>query len=211
MDIRALYDAFDMPVTDIDCGQMCAPLNPRRKPFCCDICEAVPAAHHAEWDYLRRSTRLWHAWRGDECPDEQDADRLRAETPAHMILLACLGPAECQRPYRALSCRQFPFFPYITSQGRFLGLSIEWAFERVCWVLQNLGRVTPGYRAAFVRTYDDLFYTLPGEFDSYAALSEEMRATFAAQRRRIPLLHRNGRDYLLSPRSERLARTLLTK
>jgi hypothetical protein len=32
-----------------------------------------------------------------------------------------------------------------------------------------------------------------------------MRAAFAAQRRRIPILHRNGGFYLLSPGSERLA------
>lgn len=205
---RAIYDQFDAPVTEIDCGQMCAPHNPGGKPFCCDICHAVPAAHHAEWAYLQPSTDLWHAWRGDECPTETESDALRAATPDHMILLACLGPDQCQRPFRALSCRQFPFFPYITRRGRFIGLAYEWAFEQTCWVLSNLGRVTAAYRESFVRTFDDLFYTIPGEFDSYAALSEEMRAHFSALHRRIPILHRNGSSCLLSPRSERMVRVL---
>ena len=33
-----------------------------------------------------------------------------------------------------------------------------------------------------------------------------MRVAFTARHRRIPLLHRNGQDYLLSPGSERLTR-----
>jgi hypothetical protein len=202
--IRSLYDAFDTPVTAIDCGTKCSPFNPSGKPFCCDICHAVPAAHRAEWQYLQPITDLWQPWRGDECETSADAGTLRADTPAHMVLLACLGPDQCQRPFRALSCRQFPFFPYITSDNRFIGLAYEWAFEGQCWVISNLSQVTAAYRTEFVRTYDDLFYTIPGEFDSYAELSEEMRVEYAARRRRIPLLHRNGGAYLVSPGSERM-------
>ena len=95
-DIRALYEGFDAPVTTLDCSEMCAPHNPNGKPFCCDICHAVPAAYTSEWDYVRASTDLWHIWRGDECASVADASaeraRLQAETPESMVLLACLGP-----------------------------------------------------------------------------------------------------------------------
>lgn len=204
---RQLYDRFNASVTDIDCGSMCAPHNPSGKPFCCDICHAVPATYHQEWAYLQAHTNLWHEWRGDECPgDAGDPAVLRAETPDPMRLLACLGPDRCQRDFRALSCRQFPFFPYITAQDRFIGLAYEWSFEPVCWVISNLRRVTAQYRREFIQTYDELFNRWPDEYESYAALSEEMRVYFAAQKRRIPILHRNGGDYLLSPASERLRR-----
>lgn len=207
LDIRALYGRFNAPVTEFDCGQKCAPHNPSGKPFCCDICHAVPAAYKQEWDYLRRSTDLWKPWQGNECPaDSTDPDELRAETPRHMLLLACKGPADCQRDFRALSCRQFPFFPYVTSDYRFIGLAYEWVFEPVCWVISNLGAVTDTFRHEFVRVYDDLFARWQAEFDSYAALSEQMREHFSAQKRRIPILHRNGGYYLLSPSSERLRR-----
>ena len=205
--IRQLYDRFNASVTPIDCGTMCAPHNPSGKPFCCDICHAVPAAYHQEWRYLKASTDLWHPWRGDECVETpEDPAGLRAQTPAHMRLLACQGPSLCQRPFRALSCRQFPFFPYVTADYRFIGLAYEWEFEPVCWVISNLSQVTAEFRREFVQTYDQLFALWQEEFDSYAARSEEMRAHFIALRRRIPLLHRNGQDYLLSPASERLAR-----
>jgi hypothetical protein len=213
--VRALYDNFNAPVTELDCGKQCAVHSASGKPFCCDICEAVPAAYHQEWDYLRLHTDLWHEWRGDECSrgqaqpgaiDPVDLDGLRAETPAHMRLLACKGPADCQRVFRALSCRQFPFFPYVTADYRFLGLAYEWEFEPLCWVISHLEAVTPDYRREFVSTYDGLFALWQEEFESYAIRSEQMRAAFSARRRRIPVLHRNGGNYLLSPLSERIQR-----
>jgi hypothetical protein len=207
-DIRSLYDGFDVPVTVLDCGQKCAPHNLSRKPFCCDICHAVPAAYRDEWGYLQTNTNLWHAWRGDECESgaQDERSKLLAETPADMVLLACLGPSLCQRPFRALSCRQFPFFPYVTSDYRFLGLAYDWEFENTCWVISNLGTVTETYRQQFVETHDRLFAFSQDAFDSYQIYSERMREHFASLRRRIPLLHRTGGFYLLSPRSERLTR-----
>ena len=213
-EIRAFYDQFDAPIARLDCGGKCAPHNPSGKPFCCDICHAVPAAYQSEWAYLQPNTDLWHEWRGDECENSlssREKTRLRAETPASMTLLACLGPQRCQREFRALSCRQFPFFPYVSADFRFVGLAYEWEFESKCWVISNLGRVSARYREEFVRTYDRLFALFQDEFESYAAHSEEMRAHFLEQKRRIPILHRNGGVYLLSPASERMVRVEVGK
>jgi hypothetical protein len=207
LDIRQLYNRFDAPVTDVDCGRMCAPHNPGGKPFCCDICHSVPAAFHQEWEYLQVNTDLWHPWRGDECAAEPvDPASLQDETPEHMRLLACLGPESCRRPFRAISCRQFPFFPYIDSNYTFIGMSYNWDFEATCWVISHLERVTDEYRRQFVQTYDELFALWDEEFESYIALSEEMRAQFAERRRRIPLIQRDGGTFLISPKSERLHR-----
>lgn len=209
IDFRRLFDTFDEPVTAFDCGQKCAPHNPSGKPFCCDICHAVPVAYKQEWDYLQKNTDLWHEWRGDECAeDPADPTSLREQTPENMLLLACKGPAHCQRQFRSVSCRQFPFFPYITADDRFVGLAYEWAFESTCWVISNLWSVTEAYRTAFIKTYDELFNQWPDEFENYAVTSMEMREHFLAQKRRIPILHRNGGYYLLSPGSERLERVL---
>jgi len=207
-DIRKLYDGFDAPVTAFDCGQKCAPHNPSGKPFCCDICHAVPAAYQQEWAYLQPHTDLWHAWRGDECETtaKNEHEALVSETPEGMLLLACLGPAACQRPFRALSCRQFPFFPYVSSDYRFIGLAYDWEFEQTCWVISNLGQVSEAYRQQFVETHDRLFAFSQEAFDSYQVYSERMREHFRGTHRRIPLLHRNGGYYLLSPGNERLQR-----
>ena len=205
-DIRSLYNGFQSPIATLDCGRKCAPHNPSGKPFCCDICQAVPAAYQSEWSYLAGNTGLWHQWRGDECAETKPkaVSRLKGETPSNMILLACLGPSECQRNFRALSCRQFPFFPYVTSDYRFIGLAYQWQFEQKCWVISNLHSVTDTYKQEFVRTYDGLFALFQEEFEQYAYHSELMRAEFTRRRKRFPLLHRNGGCYLVGPRNERL-------
>ena len=207
-EIRGFYANFNVPVTDLDCGQMCAPHNPSGKPFCCDICHAVPAAYTSEWGTLKGVTELWHPYRGDECASEPGPEPATPVTdsdmPPGMIPLACLGPDRCERENRLLSCRQFPFFPYVTSDYRFLGLAYDWEFESRCWVVSNLGQVTDAYREEFVRMYEHIFALFQDEFESYALRSEEMRAHFLTQRRRIPLLHRDGGYGLISPGSESL-------
>lgn len=209
-DIRALYDGFDISITDLDCGQMCAPQNPNEIPFCCDICHAVPAAYQSEWDCLKDATDLWHPYRGDECASSPGPEPARPaadlDMPPGMIPLACLGPSRCERENRLLSCRQFPFFPYVTSDYRFLGLAYDWEFESACWVVSNLGRVRDAYRLEFVRTFDHLFALFQDEFEGYAVRSEELRAHLAFQRRRIPILHRDGGIRLVSPVNERVYR-----
>lgn len=208
-DIRSIYNGFNSPIAEFDCGKKCAPHNPSGKPFCCDICHAVPAAYKSEWKYLEPRTDLWHRWRGEECEEttSKEIRHLRADTPKNMVLLACLGPSQCQRDFRALSCRQFPFFPYVTSDYRFIGLAYQWEFESKCWVISNLSSVTQKYREEFIHTYDHLFALFQEEFDHYSYHSEKMRDYFVKQRRRFPLLHRNGVCYLVSPKSGRLQRS----
>lgn len=207
IDISRLYEGFDAPVVPLDCGIMCAPHNSSGKPFCCDICHAVPSAYQQEWAYLQPNTDLWHTWRGNECESyPEDPAKFATETPDSMVLLACLGPDQCQREYRSLSCRQFPFYPYITENFIFIGLTYNWAFEDTCWVISNLNQVTKSYRQEFVQLYDKLFLEWEVEKENYALRSERMRQHFVAQKRSIPILHRDGGEFLLRPINERLRR-----
>jgi hypothetical protein len=209
-DLRALYDNFNSPIARFDCGKKCAPHNPNGKPFCCDICHAVPAVFTSEWTYFQSATDLWHAYHADECHAPAPADAGRAvpdlNLPPGMVPLACLGPARCQREVRALSCRAFPFFPYVTSDYRLLGLACEWEFESTCWVINNLHVVTATYRAEFIHTFDVFLAAFDDVFENYAYHSGRLREHYTARRKRFPLLHRNGRDYLVSPASERMRR-----
>lgn len=209
-DIRALYDNFDSPIAKLDCGKKCVPHNPNGVPFCCDICHAVPAGYNSEWKTLRDTTDLWHAYRGDECSasvsSKSGSSLADSDLPSGMVLLACLGADKCQRPNRILSCRAFPFFPYISSDYRFLGLACEWEYESVCWVISNLNQVTSQYRAEFISTFDYLLATFDEVFESYSIHSVKLRAHYESKKKRFPVLHRNGKNYLVSPVSERIQR-----
>ncbi len=198
-----LYAAFDEPVTDVDCGLKCAPYNERGVPFCCDPEHAIPTAYREEWDYLQRHTDLWRPWHH---PDPKEEQRIRAETPAHQVPIVCKGVACCQRSYRSLVCRAFPFFPYISQQNELWGLSYYWQYEDRCWVLSHLHRVRPAFVQAALEAYRRLFRWYPQERENFAHHSRVMRRVFARRRRGIPLFHRDGFVYLVDPRTETLHR-----
>lgn len=199
------YAAFNENICDFDCGQKCLEYNPSGKPFCCDICEAIPTAYDQEWNYLQKHTDLWHAWDQNDCSkNKPNQKNIEKDLVDYQILIACKGPADCIRNFRAVSCRQFPFFPYITHDFRFLGMAYEWHFESKCWVINHLHLVRNEYRKQFIVFYDQLFSIWPDDMESYASLSDQMRIAFIERKKRIPILHRNGHSYLLSPKNEKL-------
>ncbi len=200
-DVAVLYAGFQAPLSALDCGDKCAPYN-QGVPVCCDTRHAVPTAYSGEWAYLQANTDLWHRWEADEA---EETARLQQEAPS-LALIECKGHTHCQRDYRTVVCRAFPFFPYLDSRGACLGLSYYWEYEDRCWMLSNLYRVSGAYRDAFTVTYARLFAHMPDERETFAQHSAAMRQTFAQARRAIPVLHRNGGTYKISPRSERMRR-----
>lgn len=198
-----LYSQFSSPITALDCGEKCAPYNQGGVPFCCDTRHSVPTAYQAEWEFLQRNTNLWHLWKSTN-PTEQD--RLEDQLPPGQVLIECLGHHYCQRDFRSIACRAFPFFPYFTSAGAFIGLSYYWEYEDRCWVISNLGAVTGSYRQEFILTFEHIFKLYPEEINSFIHQSKRMRSHFHHQQRAIVLLHRNGKNYKISPTSERLRR-----
>jgi len=200
-EVKSVYASFDAPLAAFDCGRKCSPHNERGVPFCCDTRHAVPTAYQAEWSYLEANTDLWHLW---EDPDQGETARLRDETPEGMELIECLGHHHCQRNFRSITCRAFPFFPYIDSACKFIGLSYYWEYEQRCWVISNLDVVTYEYRQQFVQTYDILFSKDPGELNNFGYHSQIMRQVFTKRRQAIPLLHRDGYFYQIAPDDEQL-------
>ena len=67
---------------------------------------------------MKEKTDLWQPWSSS---NPIDAD-LENDVQDGQVLLKCLGYQHCQRPFRTLTCRAFPFFPYLDSRGNFLGL-----------------------------------------------------------------------------------------
>lgn len=201
LDFRALYARFQSPIAQFDCGRKCSPFNEAGIPFCCDTRHAIPSAYSEEWNYLQGHTNLWHPWQAQE-PDE--TQRLQEETPHGQVLIACLGPDRCQREFRSLTCRSFPFFPYIHSEGEFVGLSYYWEYEDRCWVISNLQVVTQAYRGEYISAFDFLFERMPQERQNFLYHSEVMRQVFTRRRRTIPLLHRDGFIYSISPKSGKM-------
>lgn len=202
-DFFILYSGFHSPIAELNCGDRCAPYNERGVPFCCDTRHAVPTAYQEEWEYLRLNTALWHLW---DPGNSAQKVALQKQTPKGQVLVECLGHTLCQRNFRALTCRAFPFFPYITREGEFVGLSTYWEYEDRCWVISNLHVVSREYLAQFLHTYERLFELKPEELENFHYFSTQMRRVFGRRHRAITLLHRNGNFYKVTPRDGRMRR-----
>lgn len=207
-DFAAIYGRFQAPIAALNCGEKCAPYNEHGVPFCCDTQHAVPTAYQAEWSYLKGNTDLWHLWHPDD-PDE--SQKLQAQTPSGQVLIACQGYVRCQRGFRSITCRSFPFFPYIDRKGAFIGLSYYWEYEDRCWVISNLRIVSKQYREEFIAAYEELFRRMPDEMDNFQYHSAMMRRIFGRRKRAVPLLHRNGHAYKITPRNGRMRRVSIDK
>ncbi len=194
----ALYAGFHTPLTALDCGERCAPYNEHGVPFCCDTRHAVPSAYQDEWEYLRLHSDLWHLWKG-QAPHE--TEQLIAQSAPGQVLIECQGHRLCQRNFRAITCRSFPFFPYITRQGEFIGLSYYWEYEQRCWVISHLTTVTAQYRDEFMRAYEQIFAAHPEDKENFRYHASMMRRVFSRWKRPILLLHRHGGFYEVTPRS----------
>lgn len=201
-----LYESFHSPLCDKNCGNKCSPYNEIGVPFCCDINHAIPLAYQIEWEYLFSNTDLWHLWKPE---DIQIYKQLKNEVSPNQVLIECLGHNQCQRDYRSITCRAFPFFPYINEENNFLGLTYYWEYEDRCWIISNLGDVSNKYRNEFVATFDTLFELMPEELETYIHFSNVARQRYKRRNRSLPLLHRNNYDYMISNRTGELRKTNL--
>jgi len=193
-----LYQIFSRPLSDIDCGARCGPFNEYGVPVCCDIHLIIPSAYEEEWEYLAENTDLWQPWSSSGPVDQGVED----EKQDGQVLLKCLGYQHCQRPYRTLTCRAFPFFPYINSQGQFIGLAYFQEYREMCWIISNLSLVTPAYKADFRQAFRLLFRAYPESKEGYTQYSMYVREEMAAADDRIILLDFDGDVYLVDPDTE---------
>ena len=192
---------FSAPISINNCGEKCAPYNEQAVPFCCDIQHTVPTVYLEEWKYLKSKTDLWHQLKTDEISNYKT---LKDSLPSGQIMVACQGSLHCQREYRAVTCRSFPFFPYINQMREFIGLSYYWEFEDRCWIISNLDAVERDFVDSFVLTYDLLLKKYPHEIDNFRYITTTMHEEFSKWGRAIPLIHRNGNFYKISPVKGRL-------
>jgi hypothetical protein len=202
-DVLTIYSSFNSPIAAFDCGSRCAPYNEYGIPFCCDTQHVVPTAYQSEWQYLHTRTDLWHLWQGS---DPETTAQLQEEAQLGQVLIECLGHRHCQRGYRSIACRAFPFFPYIAGDGDFPGLTVYWEYADRCWVINNMQSVTAGYIQEAISAFDFIFSRSPDDRLHFSSFSHAMRQEFQLKKRSIPLLHRNGYPYKIAAFNGRLRR-----
>ncbi len=186
-DFARLYEGFRVPLSRHDCGRFCAPLNDG-EPVCCSTRHAVPVMEKTEFALLKSRTDLWHRYR----PDDAQGKRIVAELGKTCVAAECKGARQCERDNRSIACRAFPFYPYVTREGDFVGLAFYWAYRDRCWVISNLEVVTRDFIAEFAAAYDDILGRDAEEFDTMKSCSATHRRVFSRLGLPIPLIGRDG-------------------
>lgn len=203
---KQIYDGFQAPISRFDCGQKCAPLN-NGEPVCCSTKDAVPVVDRAEWKLLKTRTKMWREW----VPTDAPGRALAADLEPLCLGIECNGAQHCERDNRSMSCRTFPFFPYVTREGEFVGLAYFWAFEHLCWVVNNLQIVDREYVRQFIDNYDKLFAADKDEFEGNKDQSAAARRVFTRWNRIIPLIGRDYEFYAVEPRTHVVRRAALSE
>ena len=172
-----LYIDFALPLCEVDCGQKCGSYNDYGVPICCDIHQVIPSAFDLEWRYLKHNTDLWLPWSSAGSYDQ----KLDEELLDGQVLLECKGYQECQRDFRTLTCRAFPFYPYLNSQGALLGLAYYPEFRFGCWIISNLEIVSLAYKQGFQRAFQRVFELYPDYRLNYIDYSRYERENAAKE------------------------------
>ena len=196
-----IYKMFVAPVSAFDCGAKCAAHNDG-VPVCCSTEAAIPIVDKHEWKLLKSRTDLWSEYKAPDKATEKELSDLHHDC----VAIECKGFMHCERDNRSMSCRTFPFFPYIDRDGDFLGLSVFWTFEDRCWVQSHLQIVNLRFVDEFVAAYESLFEVDRDEFTANRDHSASMRRVFARFGRPIPLIGRDGLLYKVTPRDHKVMR-----
>jgi hypothetical protein len=207
-DFASIYSGFQSTITKLNCGKRCASYNENRVPFCCDTSHAVPSAYKVEWEYLKSTADQWYLWQGGTAAVHK---QLNSQVPEGQVLIACQGNLQCQRDFRSLSCRSFPFFPYFTQKGVLTCLCNYREYKDRCWVISNFLIVSSEFLSQSIGTYKILFENKPAETDVFRAFSALMQRNFTQCHQSIPVIHRNGYYYEINPRNGRMCRAQARK
>jgi hypothetical protein len=159
----------------------------------------IPSAYQDEWDYLREESKLWRPWRGTT---QIEAEKLNEDLQDGQVLIQCLGYKDCQRDFRTITCRAFPFYPYLTSSEEFIALAYYQDFRKECWIINNLGVVSLQYKQEFHTVYKRLFDLFPETKTAYLDFSSFMRQNSANNKEDLVALGFAGELFLIDPTTE---------
>ena len=180
IDWQKIYNFFTAAVCDFDCGKLCAPDNDGL-PACCinKIHEPIIFADELKW--LRTRTDLWQ-----QRPALTKREKKEAEEIEDYIKYAnCRGIAHCQRRFRSLTCRFFPFEPYFDEKDRFVGLTYLYRAEDSCPLIGNRKiKINQRYINQSIRVWREIMAVYPREMDLYIDESRKLRRQFKLQDRK---------------------------
>jgi Fe-S-cluster containining protein len=182
-----LLGTLRSPITEFDCGTLCAPGNDG-VPVCCQASSIVPFMYKAEYELLRRRSKLWGPYR----PRNSEEVEMVQEARSCEFFAECKGHEHCERDNRSLACRTFPFEPYLDHDAQLAGLVWYYELKRLCPLIESSHKILPEFIRECISMWEKLFASMPDEIEYYHETSESLRRSFGQARLEIPVHTRNG-------------------
>jgi hypothetical protein len=179
--LKRFYRLLSVRMTDFDCGRKCAPKNDG-VPYCCDREQVTPVLFRDEYRWHREQGTFWK-----KMPIKTKRDKkLVEETCTYNVFSVCPGVESCRRTLRSLSCRMFPFEPFLDKTGTVTGLVYQdGENERCPLVGKHRRHYNQAYIRNAIRVWQELVDTFPEEKEMY--LRESRRRKRLATRTGKPL------------------------
>lgn len=170
-----IYKSFSASTTSLDCGTLCAQNN-RGVPVCCSNLLHVPLLFKDELQWHRKNkTALWKKRISRTKLDKKQ----EAECPDYLVYCHCSGARDCTRSNRSLTCRFFPFEPYISESGVLIGITYMYRAKKDCPIIDNPSiQVSKSYIKQAIKTWKLVFEQFPEEFDLYYENSQLLQRSF---------------------------------
>jgi hypothetical protein len=186
--VAQLLKTLHVPVTEFDCGTLCAPGN-GGVPVCCDKSQIVPVLYKTEYRLLRKRSRLWKPYQAKTAHQRE----LKEDTRACDKVCECRGVAHCERDNRSIVCRTFPFEPYLDHDDELVGLVYNFDFQGLCPLVGSRHPIRDDYIDQALNMWTLAFGWSEAEREFYHDHSETLRRSFGQKRRKIPVFTREGR------------------
>ncbi|MFQ6092509.1 MAG: hypothetical protein ACE5OR_07500 [bacterium] len=186
-DFAYIYRHYDSTPLRYDCGRLCAPKN-EGIPSCCDTVRLIPVMYKREFKYLQKRTGLWKRFR----PKTKHEKRLVAETDKGTVFGKCLGPERCDRRYRSISCRIFPFEPYLDLEGNLLGLVYNYRLGNKCPLVDKPQLISKKFVSDQIKMWKYIFKKEPSERDVYRDESIQVRRYLSRKKKPIYIFTPKG-------------------
>lgn len=172
-ELQWLYSLLTVPMTEFDCGKLCAS-EKGEVPPCCDSLKTVPVLFKAEYKWHRKCGTFWRQLNEDDSVYNDFCSLIGADDYEQFAV--CPGVDKCERDKRSLVCRTYPFEPFINKEGGLAGLTFNMQEADVCPLISKSDLVlNPMYISNSLVYWDFIFQRFPDQFELYMENSDDLR------------------------------------
>ena len=186
-DFEKLYQILQASVTNFDCGAICSKKNDG-VPICCEVNVVIPVLYTHEFKYVSARCDLWREF----VPEDKSDQNMIDDCGYDDVMVLCKGHKGCNRDYRSFVCRTFPFYPFISEEGVFMGMTYNYDFDGKCVLVNDHEAINKEYIRQFIEAWNYLFDIDEMEFEAHYDLCRDIEKKRKRERKPLHIINLEG-------------------